>query len=201
MSDILDSVKKKLEGKNPEYICLGVTDDGSKRISISIPWERTVTAMNMKLPNVYLSVEEIMNPEVIRYLSENTRVISCYTFVPLENYEFLAAFPEIIDLEIRYGINIKSLSFMKNMKSWNMLYLQDAHLKDLKDIFPENGEKRFGLCLALLVCEVEDITALTDSNYNLSELIIFRGKAQSGEQNRWKKVRSSTYRYYTLDKE
>jgi hypothetical protein len=157
--------------------------------------------MNMKLPNIYFSPEEIGDPEVIDYLAANTTVISCYIFTPLERYDFLASFPKIVDLQIRYGIHLTSLSFMRTMKSWRMLYLEDAHLDNLSDAFPPDKKQDFGICLSLLACEIKDISALTQSNLRLSELIISRQKAQSDEKERWKTIQANTYKYYQLTNE
>lgn len=58
---------KRLEGKKADYIYLGITEDGKSRLTIPIPWEQTAHAMNMLTPNVYLSKEEVSDPEIISH--------------------------------------------------------------------------------------------------------------------------------------
>lgn len=84
--------------------------EGKSRLTIPIPWEQTAHAMNMLMPNVYLSREEVSDPEIMKYLISYTKVRSCYIFKFLENYEFLSNFAEMEDLEIYRGNHITLLS-------------------------------------------------------------------------------------------
>ena len=196
---------KRLEGKKADYIYLGITEDGKSRLTIPIPWEQTAHAMNMLTPNVYLSKEEVSDPEIMEYLVSHTKVRSCYIFTPLENYEFLSNFAEMEDLEIYGGDHITSLSFMRNMKSWMMLHIENARLKNLEEAFPEDRKIDFFLpmCLSLQACEVEDLKEAVEftRKKSLAELIICRKKSQRDERERWKEVRTTMYRYYNLKEE
>ena len=189
---------KRLEGKKADYIYLGITEDGKSRLTIPIPWEQTAHAMNMLMPNVYLSREEVSDPEIMKYLISHTKVRSCYIFKFLENYEFLSNFAEMEDLEIYRGNHITLLSFMRNMKSWMMLHIENARLKNLEEAFPEDRKIDFFLpmCLSLQACEVEDLKEAVEftRKKSLAELIICRKKSQRDERERWKEVRTTMYR-------
>lgn len=48
-----------LEQYDGTCLSIGITEGGRPRRCIGVPWDRTVTAMNMRLPQLYLSEEEI----------------------------------------------------------------------------------------------------------------------------------------------
>ena len=124
---MLKAFMKRLEEKRRDPISSGITKEGKSRLTIPIPWEQTAHAMNMLMPNVYLSREEVSDPEIMKYLISHTKVRSCYIFKFLENYEFLSNFAEMEDLEIYRGNHITLLSFMRNMKSWMMFHIGRNH--------------------------------------------------------------------------
>lgn len=197
---MLERLKRQLEIKKSKYVYLGITEDGESRLTIPVPWEQTAHAMNMLTPDVYLSKKEVSDPTVMEYLANHEKVRSCYIFTPLEDYDFLSNFTEIEDLEIYCGDHITSLDFMRNVKSWMMLHIENARLKSLAEAFPQDRETELFLpmCLSLRACEVKDLTeaiAFTQKKI-LAELIIRRKKSQRDERERWKEIKTAMYRYY-----
>ena len=195
---MLKAFMKRLEGKRRDPISSGITKEGKSRLTIPIPWEQPAHAMNMLMPNVYLSREEVSDPEIMKYLISHTKVRSCYIFKFLENYEFLSNFAEMEDLEIYRGNHITLLSFMRNMKSWMMFHIENARLKNLTEAFLEDRKIDFFLQvrLSLQACEVGELKEAVEftRKKSLAELIICRKKSQRDEREQWKEVRTTMYR-------
>lgn len=196
---MIQSEREQLFSRTSQYLSIGITEDGERRTSISVPWEGTCSAFNMKLPNVYLTEKDFEDQEIVEQL-KNFRVIGCYIFTPLKDYSFLAQFPDIWDMCIMYGSAIKDLSFMRHM-NWDMLYIEDARLKDLQALFSEDrGNRVSQRCLGLYHCQVEDISALVERGLYMAELLIWPEHYDPKEKARWKKVRSGNFRYYKPEK-
>ena len=197
-----------LEQYDGAYLSIGITEGGRPRRCIGVPWDRTVTAMNMRLPQLYLSEEEIQDPQILARL-QNYKVCGVYIFIPLQDYSFLAEFPWLEDVNIRQAQNLSSLEFLRG-KPWKMLYLENAHLADLAPAFeprrtgkPEKEGMFFALPhhlnLALCDCEVDEVKDICGDWVRFSELLIFhRGKE---EKERWKKARVNTFKYYERKEE
>lgn len=196
---MLQSQKEILEKLNGDYFGIGITQSGEPYGPIAVPWDSMASAFNMKTPQVYLSPEDIKNPEIFAIL-KNSQVVGCYIFDPLEDYSFIAEFTELRDVFIMCGGNITDISFMKNLKEWFMFYIEDAHLQNLEPLFPTQ-EKRAGIfpyCVGFGGCEIEDISALETPEIYLSELIVICPKG-ANERERWQNIRCGDFGYYEYE--
>ncbi|MDO4327485.1 MAG: hypothetical protein Q4E24_15930 [bacterium] len=193
---MLATEKEKLKERMGRYISLGITENGECRSSYWIPWEHTISAMNMKLPNVYLSKDDLKDAEIFSQLSQ-CHVIGCYIFTPLENYDVLAQFHELRDLAILSAEHLTSLSFLHGVEDLAMLYLENAHIQDLDAAFPPG--KLYPIChrcLGLYHCEVDHPEAIFSDNLFFSELLLWKPVLNQEEKQLWKKARAHTFRYY-----
>lgn len=184
-----------LRAMTKKYLSIGVTADGARRRSVHIPWANDANAYNMRTPNIYVSPEELRDERLWTEL-QRFHIIGCYIFCPLEDYSFLSRMPELEDLTIHKGGALRSLAFLRDMKDWFQLHIEDAVLDNLEDLFPE-GRKRplHSYCVCLSGCEVADISAMERSDVRLSELVILAPQGR-GDRDRWKKVRCGKYSYY-----
>jgi len=198
MRNIIEELEK-LEGK---YISIGISEEGTRYDAISVPWIHTAQAMNMKLPDIYLTEEEILSEEVQKKLKKAV-VVGCYIFIPLTNYDFLYQLTDLWDLTIREGQNLTTLDFVKEMKSLFMLYLENVTLPNLyvlKPLMQHSVQRIMHLCLDLKNCHISCITGLTDDRSWFNELIVEETKGSEKQKKRWKKLRANTYRYFSLQK-
>lgn len=197
---MLDTEKKKLEERIGQYVSLGITENGERRSSYWIPWEHTVSAMNMNLPNIYLSKDKLGDETIFSQLSQ-CHVIGCYIFTSLKNYDFLAQFHELSDLAIFSAENLTSLSFLYDVQDLAMLYLEYAHIRDLDAAFPPG--KNYPIChrcLGLYHCEVDHPEAIFSDNLFFSELLLWKPVPNQEEKQLWKQARAHTFRYYITEK-
>lgn len=193
---MLESQRKILESNDSKYLNIGITRDGSPRNSLRVPWERTASAFNMKTPNVYLSGDDLQDPDILARL-QNYRILGCYIFDPLEDYSFLEELKGLWDIHIRYGGNLTDISFLADNKEWFMFYLEDACLENLEPLFPKDRGKGMlhSYCVGLVNCKVADISALEQEDVYLSELLVIQPEG-TNERARWENVHAGTYRYY-----
>ena len=201
---MLDSEKEKLFNKDSEYISLGITHDGVPKEIIGVPWEKTAHAYNMKIPNVYISPEDLGNPHVMDILARY-KLIGCYIWVSLTDYSFLSRFPYIRDLNIMCGDTIEDLDFLYELKECGMFFLKNAKLKNLDAILGvklANKNSIFGgfRCVGLYNCLVEDLSRFETEKHWFSEFLIWH-KKQKNEREKWKVVSASTWRYYEIENE
>lgn len=196
---MLASQKQLLETRTSEYLNLGITADGEPRRAIPVPWELTGSAMNMRTPDLYLAPEDLQDAALMARLRQ-FHVLGCYIFTPLEDYSFLAGFPELWDVSIWHGQNLKDLSFMRSLPEWFMFYLEDAQLDTLDPLFPpEVPKERFrSYCLGFSGCRVGDNSAIERSGLFFSELLVLCPKG-AGERSRWKLGRVGRRTYYEYD--
>ena len=131
-----------LKQQDRSYLSIGITEDGTPRRVIPIPWERTSTAYNMRLPTVYLEPGDLEDEELMAQL-ENFRVRGMYIFTPLEDYSFIARFPELWDVYICRGGGWIDISFMCQIPDWSMFYLCDAIIPDISPVFTTRREMIF----------------------------------------------------------
>lgn len=188
--------KVSLEACQGQYLSIGITESGEPVKSIWVPWKHDTNAYNMKTPDLWFSPEEILDSSVTEKLSR-CRVVGCYCFAPMENYAFLGNFPHLCDLRIFAGKNLRDLSFMKGMREWFQLHIEDACLEDLSPAFPANWREK-GLrsyCVAFVGCRIRDISPMVREDIRLSELLICQPEG-TAEKERWKPVRAGTYRYF-----
>lgn len=192
---MIESENKKLLERNNEYLSIGITEGGEPRDITHVPWERTAHAYNMKIPNVYLSAEDLCDEELMKTL-HGYEVIGCYIYTPLESYDFLSSFTALRDLNIRRAENLVSLDFARELRECSMLYLEGARLVDLNPIVEAKKSVKgiFGgfKCLGLYDCKIEDISALYEVSF--SELIIW----SRNEKERWSEIPASTHEYYEI---
>lgn len=196
---MLDTQKEILKNQNSEYLSIGITQSGEPYGPIAVPWEHTASAFNMKTPNVYLTEQDLKDPE-IREILNNYHIIGCYIFDALEDYSFIAEFKELRDIFIMNGSGITDISFMKDLKEWFMFYIEEAQIPNLEPLFPTQ-EKRIGIfpyCIGFGGCEIKDITALENSEIYLSELIVLCPKG-TNDRERWQNIRCGTYGYYEYE--
>lgn len=196
---MLDTEKKKLAERMGKYVGLGITENGEQHSSYWIPWEHTVSAMNMVLPNVYLSKDDLLDETIFSQLNQ-CHVIGCYIFTPLENYDFLAQFHELRDLAVFSAEHLTSLSFLRGTDNLAMLYLEHAHIQNLDTAFPPG--KRYPIChrcLGLYHCEVDHPEAILSENLFFSELLLWKPALNQEEKQFWKKARAHTFRYYVTE--
>ena len=160
---MIESEKKKLLERNNEYLSIGITEGGEPRDVTSVPWERTAHAFNMKIPNVYLSPEDLRDEEILKTL-HGYRVIGCYIHTPLDDYAFLGEFGEIRDLYIECAEGLTDISFLGNLCECDMLYLEGASLKNLDPVVEMKKRVRglFGgfRYVGLFGCKIEDVSSL-----------------------------------------
>lgn len=192
---MIQSQREKLNSYPHERLSIGITQDGEPRRSISIPWEYTSNAYNMRTPDVYLSPDDLAGEEVWAELGR-FRINGCYIFCPLEDYGFLNRLTELEDLCIRGGGALRDLRFLRRMPGWFQLHVEDAVLENLDDLFPNGPRKGIhSICVCLSGCTVKDISALTNPDIRLSELVILAPQG-SDDRERWKTVRCGKYSYW-----
>lgn len=192
---MLKSEKQKLKARANEYLSIGITETGEPRGIISVPWEKTAHAHNMKLPDVYITPDDLNDDELLKTL-HGYRVIGCYIYAPLDSYDFLSSFTELRDLYITKAENLTSLDFAKDLRECDMLVLEGARLDNL-DVICDVKKSVKGIfggfrCLAVFDCEIEDLSTLSEVSF--SELIV----STKGEEMRWRDVPAHTFRYYEL---
>ncbi len=192
---MIETEKKKLLAKKSEYLSIGITEGGKERTVTHIPWEMTVHAHNMKLPDVYLSPEDLEDEEILKTL-HGYRVIGCYIYTPLKNYSFLSSFTELRDLNIFEAENLCDLDFLLPLRECDMLYLEGTRLDNLDPLVTVKKSVKgiFGgfRCLGLCDCEIKDISSLYGVSF--SELIIW----SKNEKERWSRIPAGTHKYYEL---
>ncbi len=188
--------RNKLETTDCRYFCIGITENGEKRGSIPVPWELTIHAFNMKIPNLYLAPEDLHDKDLMEKI-KSFHVIGIYIFTRLDDYSFISMFPDVYDIYILDGINLKDLSFLRTLNEWQMLHLGNARLNDLEPIYASYllAPRRRRFCLSFAGTAVEDVSALYKID-RISELIVV-GKDDDTEREKWGKVSASTYRYYS----
>lgn len=147
----------------------------------------------MRTPQIYLAPEDLTDEALWAELGR-FHINGCYIFCPLAAYSFLYRLTELEDIEIYKGGALRDLRFLRSMKDWFQLHVEDAVLEDLCDLFP-NGEHRYSCCICLSGCTVKDISALTQEGIWLSELVVLMPEG-ANDRDRWKAVRCGKYTYH-----
>ncbi len=181
-----ERLKLKAAAAEEEYMSIAINQDGSPVRGGFIPWERTASAFNMKTPKVTISVDDLQNEEIMQEISA-CRMKGCYILAPLPDYSFLSDYHEICDIFIRYGENIKDLSFINDMPELFMFYLEDASLHDIAPLITNcnNGAPLPGKCFGFCHCEIEDVSAMQEVEFIISELLIWVKSGKSDNRERW----------------
>ena len=195
---MIQSEREKLFREDRGFVSIGVTQGGVPRRRIGIPWEVTAHAYNMRIPNVYIAPEDLQDGEIMEQL-RNSNVIGCYIWTPLEDYRFLAEFKQIEDIRICCADALRDLDFLDGLYACDMLFLQNAKLKNLNAIIKakQAGEKLFGClrCVGLENCRVEDLSAFETEEVQFSEFLVWQPEG-SNEGDRWCVISARTRRYY-----
>lgn len=199
---MIETERNELNRCDSEYLSIGITPDGVPCRSVRVPWEATVYAYNMRIPDVYLSPEDLEDEEIMQRL-ESYKLIGCYIWAPLDDYSFLARFKDLQDLNIKNGDAITNLDFLSELHECRMLYLQNAKLKNL-DVIVEakkNSTAMFGClrCIGLDNCVVEDLSVFETERVHFSEFLIWMPEG-SNERARWNVVSARTRRYFEFKK-
>ena len=194
---MLESQRQKLTEYPHKYLSIGITEGGEPRFSGWVPWQNMGNAFNMRTPQIYLAPEDLTD-EALWVELGRFHINGCYIFCPLTDYSFLYRLPELQDLEIYKGGALRDLRFLRGMKDWFQLHVEDAVLKDLTDLFP-NGKHRYSCCICLSGCTVNDISALTQEDIWLSELVVLMPEG-ANDRDRWKAVRCGKYTYWEYRK-
>ena len=163
--------------------------------SLGIPWERNITAFNMRKPKLTLAKDDLRDPEILDAL-RRCRLVGCYVFVPLDDYAFLSAFSRMQDLVLLHAGAVKDLSFLRHMPELFLFYLTEADIPDLEPLISICNEGRSGpgKCFGFRNCRVADTSALREIRFFLSELLIWPAEGDSRE--RWDLTRASVFRFY-----
>ncbi len=181
-----ERLKLKAAATEKEYMSIAINQDGSPVRGCFIPWEKTVSAFNMKTPQVTISVDDLQNEEIMQEIS-SCKMKGCYILTPLSDYSFLSAYHEICDIFIRYAENMKDLSFIKDMPELFMFYLENARLHDIAPLITNcnKGALLPGKCFGFYHCEIEDVSAMKEAGFIISELLIWVKSGQSDNKERW----------------
>lgn len=183
-----DIERKKLLDRKSEYSSIGITEGGIAKSVIHIPWESTAQAYNMRLPNIYISPEDLAD-EAIMHMIMAHKVIGCYVWIPLDDYTFLSNFTELEDLSIIHGDNIRSLDFLQGLSECRMLFLHNAKVDDLNVLIDLNHKQQnvFGglRCVGLVNCEVRDLTIFEREKHFFAEFLVWEHKPN---KKRWEAI-------------
>lgn len=193
-----ENLKKQFDEQTSNYISLGISEHGGPCRPLAVPWKSMANAFNMKTPSVNITVEELNDPELWEKLRSYV-VVGCYIFAELQDYSFLTRLPNLWDVHIERGKNIRDLEFMRELKEWFMLYIEDAEIPTLEPLFPDGRKERLSsYCIGLVDCKTDDISALIKPEVWLSELVIINKKG-ANDKERWESVRCLDYSYYEYD--
>lgn len=159
----------------------------------------------MRVPDIYISKEDLLDKRIMEEINRH-KIVGLYIHVPLENYEFLRGFPQIEDLHIKRGENVKNLSFLEALTSCRMFYLENASLPDLEPMLKVKRNHRIeGIpvprpftCVGLYNCEIKDISGFANTRYLFSEFLLWKPKSRD-ERDRWKIISAKTFRYYEIE--
>ena len=195
---MLATEKQKLLDKSGDYISIGITSDGVPLNVISVPWRKTVHAYNMKIPDVYISPQDLEDEALMGLLSE-CKVIGCYIWATLESFGFLQRFQEVRDLNIIGGSNITNLDFLIGLKKCSMLVLHDAQLENFDVILDarDYGVWNVFKCVGLYNCHVRDLSRFEKEKHNFFEFLVWNPKSKN-ERERWNVISADTFGYYEI---
>lgn len=197
---MLEAQRERLKKWKSECLNIGITEDGTFRLGIGIPWNFTSNAYNMQTPNVYISKEDLDDPEIISEVLKH-KITGCYISVALDDYSFLNKFVNLRDLAIKDGYRLSDLSFMRNLHECRMLYLHDAHLDNLDDVIETKKAHRVGYiyCLCLNDCKIKDISSILENEkLGYSEFIVITPQG-SGEKQRWEGFKQDSRRFHIYE--
>lgn len=194
--------KKNLLSINKEYLSIGITEGGESYNAISVPWERTGNAYNMRTPDVYLAPEDLEDSEIMELISK-FKISGCYIWTPLRDYSFLSSFKYMFDLNIKWADNMKNLDFLKEMYHCYMLFLHNAHLENIDVILDvkKSGKTVFGAfeCVGLCNCYIDDVSRFEKEHVRFNEFLVWNDEDRN-ERARWDCIDASFKKYYDMKK-
>lgn len=195
---MLETEIKKLESLCGKRISIGVTADGAPKLSIGIPWIYDSSAYAMQTPNVYITPEDTASEETLSRF-DGYEVVGFYAWERLPDYSFLTRFGDLLDLNVKKGDNISDISFLRELKSCRMLFLQDARFMNLDPILDaKEAGGTFPRCythIGLDNCFVGDISRLAGGEYFFSEFIVWNPRERA-ERDRWSIMKQRGFKYY-----
>lgn len=199
-----ENQRQRLKDHKSKFLSIGVTKSGEGYDVIGVPWEKTVNAFNMNLPNLYLTKEDLADEELMNELLEY-EVIGFYIWIPLEDYSFLSRFTFVRDISIKNsGGLLKSLDFMRELYDCRMLYIEDAELENI-DVLLDLNKRSKGIltslrCVGLLNCKIGDISCFERERSDFSEFLVWEYEGKN-EKEKWKHVGAVTFRYFDLKRQ
>ena len=198
-----ENQRQRLKDHKSKYLNIGVTKNGEGYDIIGVPWEKTVNAFNMHTPDVYLSSDDLKNEELMNELLEY-EVLGFYTWVPLDDYSFLSRFTYLRDISIMHAEGLSDLDFMRELYDCRMLYIEDAKLENI-DVLIDLNKRGKGIltslmCVGLLNCNVEDVSAFERERTDFSEFLVWEYEGKN-EKEKWKHVGAITFRYYEIKRQ
>lgn len=198
-----ENQRQRLKDHKSKFLNIGVTKNGEGYDIIGVPWEKTVNAFNMHTPDVYLSSDDLKNEELMNELIEY-EVLGFYSWVPLDDYSFLSRFTFLRDISIMHAEGLSSLDFMRELYDCRMLYIEDAKLENI-DVLIDLNKRGKGIltslmCVGLLNCDVEDVSAFEKERTDFSEFLVWEYEGKN-EKEKWKHVGAITFRYYEIKRQ
>lgn len=169
-----ERIKLAAAAAHGDYMSIAVNKDEEPVRGGFIPWERTISAFNMKTPKITMSAADLLDSSIMEDL-KRCHLEGLYILVPLEDYRFISGFTGLRDVFIRHGNNIKDLTFLRNKPGLFMLYLEDVDVPDLVPLIENcnQGENLPGKCFGFFHCRVEDTSALEDVHFIISEFLVW----------------------------
>lgn len=191
--------KEKLLNHKSEYISIGITDEGIAYNGFAIPWDSTSNAYNMRLPDVFITPDDLNSDEIMS-LIHSKKVIGCYCWSALESFDFISRFLDIEDVSIFNGESLKNIDFVKPLKELHLLFIKDAKLDNIDAILeiPES-DRQFAHMknIGLYNCVVEDVSAFSEKEHKFYEFLVWN-KKENREAEKWKVISALKRKCYEI---
>jgi len=194
--------KEKLLNHKSKYISIGITDDGIAYNGFGIPWESTSNAYNMRLPDVFITPDDL-NDEETMSLIRSKKVIGCYCWSSLENFDFVSHFSDIEDVNIFKGENLKNIDFVKSLKELRMLFVGNAKFDNIDAILEipkSDGQFIRMMNIGLYNCEVKDLSTFLEKEHKFYEFLVWNRKEKI-ERKKWQVVSALKRKIYEIESE
>lgn len=190
---MLDKLRE-LKAQGEDWVSIGIEAENCNRSVNWVPWQSMADAFNMKTPTVYLTPEDLEDPEFWS-LVEDMTVAGFYAYAPLKDYAVLSRLTELRDVYLEFGDDILDLEFLRPLTNLRMFYVENACLSDL-EVLLDLQDKFLGLsCVGLWNCTVEDLSDFHGRKHWFSEFLIWMPE-EAKEQERWKDVNAGTFAYF-----
>lgn len=198
---MLETERQKLFDPKREYLQLGISEGGVHYNTTAVVWVNTVSAYNMRCPNVSIAPEDLQDKEIFDRIC-SLKVIGLYIYAPLDDYSFISRFPDLMDLCIRCAHKLKNLDFLKDTPDLGMLFLDGATLPDLDIIWKVKASGGGFLpfrCVGLFNCNIGRATEPFKPSQRFTEFLVW-SLAENAERDRemWSSVSALTKKYYQI---